>query len=90
MSSSNETDVLDLLESIVGSMAEPLEAWEAAAGAAAAGGGGGAAAAAEWGAAGGSFRHFVGVYMRGQLGLVRHCISSVEQLRSALPPVDAC
>jgi hypothetical protein len=79
VSASNETDVLDLLESIVESTAEPLADWQEGQGQEGEGGGRAAAAAPV-----GSFRHFVAVYMRGQLAVALHGLHSLHQLRAAL------
>jgi hypothetical protein len=77
ISASNETDVLDLLESVVEGTAEPLAEW----GEGEEGEGARLAAAA----APGSFRHYVGIYMRGQLAVALHCLQALHQLRAALP-----
>lgn len=72
--------MLDLLESVVEAMVEPLASW----GQGQAGGEG--AAASSTGADGeeGSFRHFVRVYVRGQLALAQHCLQQLQQLRARL------
>jgi hypothetical protein len=76
VSASNETDVLDLLESILEGTAEPLAEWGE--------GEEGEDARSAAAAPPGSFRHYVWIYMRGQLAVALHCLQAVHQLQAAL------